>query len=281
MPIPFVGCFTTEVSARLAFLGLPDDTQSSFCRGPALAPARIRAAYDGDCYNATTELGIDVSASVLDLGDLPSSNTFAETAARYRDAVGEQIARRRAVFCAGGDHAVTVPVVAAFALLGEPIHVVQIDAHPDLYDEYEGSRTSHACVAARLLEMSHVASITQLGVRAMNAAQIRVARQHESRLRIHTADSLDELPAIDGSPVFVSIDLDGFDPAYAPGVSHPVPGGLTSRQVFRWLHRLRARLAGMDVVELNPTRDHNDRTAILAGRLLHEGMGLALTQRGG
>jgi arginase family enzyme len=60
-----------------------------------------------------------------------------------------------------------------------------------------------------------------------------------------------------------------------------VPGGLSPRQVFRWLHRLRGRLAGMDVVELNPTRDRDDHTAVLAGRLLHEGMGLALAQRGG
>jgi agmatinase len=281
MAIPFVGCFTHDASARLAFLGLPDDSQSSYRRGPALAPARIREAYDGECYNATTELGVDVSNAVLDLGDVPSLGTFAETAARYRERVAEQITRRRAVFCAGGDHAVTVPVVAAFAVLGEPIHVVQIDAHPDLYDEYEGSRTSHACVAARLLEMPHVASITQLGVRAMNAAQLRIAREQESRLRIHTADSLDELPAIEASPLFVSVDLDGFDPAFAPGVSHPVPGGLTPRQVFRWLHRLRGRLAGMDVVELNPTRDRNDQTAVLAARLLHEGMGIALAQRGG
>jgi arginase family enzyme len=78
-----------------------------------------------------------------------------------------------------------------------------------------------------------------------------------------------------GAPVYLTVDLDGFDPAYAPGVSHPVPGGLTPRQVLNFIQNAPWKLVGMDVVEVNPDWDVNDQTAILAARVLHEGMGIA------
>ncbi len=283
--IPFAGCFATEPDPTLplAFVGLPCDSQSSFRRGPAAAPARIRSAYDGRCYHATTELGADVEGLVSDLGDWYPSDDWERTQAEYRTRAENLFLSERVPFFAGGDHAVTVPVVSSLEARDEPIHVVQFDAHPDLYPVYDGDPASHACVAARLLEMEHVASLTQIGVRALNRPQLEVARRHGGRLALLEArdpirqDDLGHIPP--EARVYVTLDLDVFDPAFAPGVSHAVPGGLTPRHVLRLLHEAGWSLVGMDVVELNPYRDERDRTAVLAARLLHEGMGLALGGR--
>ncbi|MFQ5709998.1 MAG: agmatinase [bacterium] len=279
---PFAGCFAsdenTRVSLPLVFVGLPDDSQSSFRRGSAKAPARIRAAYDGYCYNATTEAGVDLQGKVADFGDMLSEESWQQTAASYRTFVCTLLVARKVPFFAGGDHAVTVPVVAALATLKRPVHVIQFDAHPDLYPVYEGTGDSHACVAARLLEMKHVASVTQIGIRASNAEQAEALVQYPHRLRQYEArDLTGDLPALPhipaGAAVYLTIDLDAFDPAFAPGVAHPVPGGLTPRQVLNFLQRLDWQVVGADVVEVNPELDLNDRTAILAARLLHQVMG--------
>jgi agmatinase len=282
-PIAFAGCLTSSTPApqagQLALVGLPDDSQSSFLRGPAEGPCSIRSEYDGRCYNSVTELGVDLAGLVFDGGDWPSGASFEETRNNYRERASALFERGVIPFFAGGDHAVTIPIGEALTALGKPVHVVQIDAHPDLYPELDGSPRSHACVAARLLEMNHIASVTQYGIRTLNRIQQAVADRHGRLTMFHARELMGELPApppIDEhSAVYVSVDLDGIDPAFAPGVSHPVPGGLSSRQVLNLLQSLPGKLVGMDVVELNPSRDHGGNTAVLAARLLHEGMGVA------
>jgi agmatinase len=285
--IPFAGCFTKDLEAqrkcRLVFAGLPDDSQSSYRIGCARGPERIRHAYDGNCYNATTESGVDLSGAVADLGDLPSQSSWERTAQHYREFAESLFRTGKISFFAGGDHAVTVPIVEARAIIDKPIHVVQIDAHPDLYPEFEGNRHSHACTAARLLEMSHVASITQLGIRTLNPTQAKQVERYRDRLHVYFARDLPgELPPLSHIPpnasVYLTVDLDGFDPAFAPGVSHPVPGGLSSRQVLDFIQKAQWKMAGMDVVEVNPDLDVNEQTAILAARVLHEGMGYAASK---
>jgi agmatinase len=285
--VPFAGCFATASAKQnttpLVFAGLPDDSQSSFRRGSVHGPQRIRSAYDGNCYNATTESGVDLTSTVADLGDLPSKSSWELTARSYQEFAARLFQSGKTPFFAGGDHAVTVPIIAALAELGEPVHIIQIDAHPDLYLNYEGSRSSHACTIARALEMSHVASVTQLGIRTMNTSQMPQFERYRDRIHMLGArdltGALPELSHIlNGAPVYMTIDLDGLDPAFAPGVSHPVPGGLTPRQVLNFVQKAPWKLVGMDVVEVNPDLDVNDQTAILAARLLHESMGYAARQ---
>ncbi|MFQ5674777.1 MAG: agmatinase [bacterium] len=288
--IPFAGCFTRHPAqknkSKLVFVGLPDDSQSSYCHACSRAPEHIRRAYNGHCYNSTTESGIDLSEVVNDLGDVASKNNWKKTAQSYRECAETLFGEGKIPFFAGGDHAVTVPIVEALAVLKRPIHVVQIDAHPDLYPEFEGSRSSHACTAARMLEMEHVHAITQIGIRTMNKAQAKQADIHRNRLTIISAhtfrqETLNSLFISNNTAVYLTLDMDAFDPAFAPGVSHPVPGGLTSRQVLDFVQNLHGNLVGMDVVEVNPELDVNDQTAILAARLLHESMGIVYSQLNG
>ena len=282
--IPFGGCFTTDSesqkNSKLVFVGLPDDQQSSYLQGCAQAPDSIRYAYDGNSYNSTTESGVDLAKAVLDLGNWPPQSSWDLTAQSYYEKAQFLFRDGKIPFFAGGDHAVTIPIAKALDVLNQPIHIVQIDAHPDIYPELGGNPYSHACVASRLLEYEHIASITQIGIRTMNKVQKEVANKFRNRVHLLPARELSEqLPSLlhipTGAPVYLTIDLDGLDPAFAPGVSHPVPGGLSSRQVLNIIQQARWNLVGMDVVELNPNRDVNNQTAILAARLLHEGMGYA------
>ncbi|MEY3255174.1 MAG: hypothetical protein RLZZ29_305 [Cyanobacteriota bacterium] len=283
--IPFAGCFATDsenqINSKLVFVGLPDDQQSSYLKGCAQAPNIIRDAYDGYSYNSTTDSGIDLAASVIDLGDWLPENSGDLTVESYYQQARSLFLAGKIPFFAGGDHAVTIPIGKALDTLGQPIHIIQIDAHPDMYPEMGGSIYSHACVASRLLEYDHIASITQIGIRTMNRVQQEVVDKFSDRLHLFPARELSEkLPSLShipiGAPVYLTIDLDGIDPAFAPGVSNPVPGGLSSRQVLNLIQQGHWRLVGMDVVELNPDRDVNNQTAFLAARLLHEGMGYTM-----
>ncbi len=263
-----------------------DATQSTYRDRCAEAPPAIRAAYDGDCYNTVSETGVDCAASVADRGDLrPEPADFPANAGRYTAAVRAELAHRRVPFVLGGDHAITPALVAAYAG-GEPVHVVQWDAHPDMYPDFAGNRDSHACVAARLLDMSHVATVTQIGIRTETSVQRNVreaaggrvaqipAWEAERRTRF-----LSHLP--ERSAIYLTVDMDGFDPAFAPAVAHPVPGGLSGRAGLDLVREIGVsghRLVGMDVVEACPD-DRDNRTLILAARLIHEGVATVVSRR--
>lgn len=281
-PIPLAGIVHPDPkqSSPWVVLGIADDSQSTYMHGPSEAPARIREAYDGRCFNSTTETGVELAHAVVDRGDLKPLQTWHSSAELYTRTIETICYAGQTPFVIGGDHAVTVPVLAGFASIATPIHVIQIDAHPDLYADFEGNPDSHACTAARLLEMAHVESVTQLGVRTLNSEQQLQVDHYADRLHILEARQLTgAVPRLghipDGAAVYLTIDMDGFDPSIAPGVSHPVPGGLHSRQILQLIQQGHWTLVGMDVVEVNPLRDVNDQTSILAGRLLHEALGYA------
>ena len=184
-------------------------------------------------------------------------------------------------FFLGGDHAVTIPAAAGLAALNRPVQVIQLDAHPDLYPDYDGDRFSHACTAARLLEMDHIAGLTQIGVRTMNRVQAEAVDRAGERIRIVPAAELalgSDLFALikPDDAVYITVDMDALDPAFAPGVNHPTPGGLTSRQILDIIRTVPGRLVGLDVVEVNPARDVAGLTALTAGRLLVHGFARAL-----
>ncbi|MEE9264130.1 MAG: arginase family protein, partial [Vicinamibacteria bacterium] len=116
-PIPFAGCFRNDSSpdSNLVFVGIPDDSQSSYRVGCAAGPKAIRRAYDGRSFNSTTESGVDLEASITDLGDLPPEKTWEASARKYRTRIDDLLRKDQTPFVAGGDHAVTVPVLEAFA----------------------------------------------------------------------------------------------------------------------------------------------------------------------
>ncbi|NNE96725.1 MAG: agmatinase, partial [Acidimicrobiales bacterium] len=176
----------------------------------------------------------------------------------------------------GGDHAVTWPLLQHLSDRHKTVTIVHFDAHPDLYDELDGSRLSHACPFARIMEEGLATRLLQFGIRTMTRHQ--AAQVERFGVEVHTAAMWDgALPEISG-PVYVSIDMDALDPAFAPGVSHHEPGGLTTRQILNALHLLGGmdvEVVGADLVELNPDRDLNGVSAMVAAKLVRELLVLA------
>jgi arginase family enzyme len=165
--------------------------------------------------------------------------------------------------------------VRAVAARHTGLTILHIDAHPDLYDEFDGNRRSHACPFARIMEEGLAKRLVQVGVRAMNPHQ----RAQADRFGVEVIPMREVRPdlALDLSgPVYVSLDLDALDPAYAPGVSHHEPGGLSVRDVLHLLAGVEAPISGADIVEYNPIRDHADMTAMVAVKFYKELVGSML-----
>ena len=255
---------------RVALLGVPWDERSSFLRGAALAPAAIREALRSPSTNLSTESGLDLDADprFADAGDLdiPAGDAALDA---IQEGAAKVLASGARLLALGGDHAVTYPLVRAHAARHPGLTLVHLDAHPDLYDEFEGDRLSHACPFARILEAGLVRRLVQVGIRTMNAPQ-RAQAERFGTERIETKEWTPGLTLETAGPVYVSIDLDVLDPAFAPGVSHPEPGGPSTRDVIGFLQRLRGRVVGADVVELNPARDPAGLTARVAAKLVKE-----------
>jgi len=251
-------------------IGIPWDINSSFLRGAAAAPPLVRQALFSASSNTWTESLVDISAPgrLTDAGDLslPESD---EAIGSIEDAISRLILNGGSPLAVGGDHAVTYPILRALGPRFPGLTILHIDAHPDLYDQFEGSRFSHACPFARVMEGGLAARLVQVGVRTTNRHQDEQAR----RFGVETIDMRAWVrgarPELAG-PLYVSIDLDGLDPAFAPGVSHPEPGGLTVRDAIGLVQALPERPVGADVVEFNPSRDPLGLTAHAAAKLVKE-----------
>jgi arginase len=254
----------------VVLLGIPFDEHSSFISGAALAPPRIREALYSDETNLSTESGDDLGREprLKDLGDLRLERG-ATALAQIERTVAALLERGARVLSLGGDHALTLPVVRAYARRYERLNILHLDAHPDLYDEFEGDRYSHACPFARIMEEGLASRLLQVGIRTMNPHQQAQAR----RLGVEVVDMRQWGPGfrlrLDG-PLYLSLDLDVLDPAFAPGVSHHEPGGLSTRELIRLIQGLETAVVGADIVEFNPERDVVGVTAMVAAKMVKE-----------
>lgn len=250
-------------------LGLPTDEASSFARGSAEGPDAIRAALHSESSNLWTETGVDLGSGSLvrDLGDANLSGG-SDARAEIERMVSEQLAMGSRVLSLGGDHSVSYPILSAYGARFADLTVVQIDAHPDLYDEFDGGRYSHACPFARVMEDGLAKRLIQIGIRTANAHQLEQAERFGVEI-VPRSGWLDLQSLEIEPPVYLSVDLDGLDPAFAPGVTHPEAGGLTTNEALELVWRLPGPV-GADVVELNPSRDLGNLTAVAAAKLVKE-----------
>jgi agmatinase len=251
-------------------LGAPYDASSSYRRGAAGAPPRVREALASPAGNPWSEDLRDLSrpGSYEDAGDLvllPDESARTE----IEQGVAALLEQGRRPVVLGGDHSISWPVLRAVRRRNSRLSILHVDAHPDLYDEFEGDRASHACPFARIMEEGLADQLVQVGIRAMTGHQAEQA----SRFGVETID----MRAWSAGrrfnlrhPVYISIDLDALDPAYAPGVSHREPGGLSMREVLSLIQGISLPIVGADVVEYNPDADIGELTAGLAAKLVKE-----------
>jgi agmatinase len=277
MMTDFGGAIKRSSRYELAIIGIPFDEKSSYLRGAAEGPGAIRAASTGRARNPETELGIDLEHDtvMVDLGDVDTSGDVDKTFREIETAVAAVLKKKARPIILGGDHSISYPILKAMAKTYRALDILHFDAHPDLYEDLYGDRLSHACPFARIMEDGLAESLVQVGVRAATANQRASARRHAVRM-VEMKDFRDGLVLSFKNPLYISFDLDSLDPAFAPGVSHHEAGGLTTRQVIDLIHRLKARVVGLDVVELNPSRDPSGITAAAAVKIIKEVAGLMI-----
>jgi len=251
----------------VAVVGFPFDGNYSYLPGAGEGPSQILAALHSDSTNTAAESVRDLAdeTGFIEIGTVAVPDYFSMT-----DITRSLLERGARPIILGGEHSITFPIVKAFAEKYGQLSIVQFDAHPDLYHEFGGNAHSHACPFARIMENGLARRLIQVGIRTLVPHQKRQAERfgvemHAMRQLRHRVPRL----KIDG-PVYISLDLDVLDPAFAPGLSHYEPGGLSVRDVIDMLQDLEADVVGADIVELNPSRDINGMTAMAGAKLLKE-----------
>jgi arginase len=253
-------------------LGIPFDAQSSYLRGAGDAPPKIRKALACDASNSWSELAVDLGQAGVygDAGDLTFTEKNAFAAIELK--VGELIEQGKRPVSLGGDHSITFPIVKAVARRYPELTIFHFDAHPDLYEDFEGNRLSHACPFARIMEAGLAKRLVQVGIRTLNRHQ----REQAERFGVDVVE-MRGLPAYGklkaAGPVYITFDIDVLDPAFAPGISHREPGGMSVREAIAHLHAIEGEIVGADLVEYNPLQDVAGVTATVAAKILKEILG--------
>lgn len=251
--------------SKINLQGIQFDEKSSFQKGPRLAPPVIRNTLYSDSANLFAEnLRSIEELDIEDKGDFEIAEYFDIESITSRNLTSDD-----KLLTLGGDHSITFPVIKAFSEKYPTLDILHIDAHSDLYDEFEGDKYSHACPFARIMEGGYANRLVQVGIRTLTQHQAEQAEKFN--VEIHQMKNLN-LSAIGlfKNPLYISLDMDAFDPAFAPGVSHHEPGGLSSRQVIDLIQSLDANIVGADIVEYNPEKDWHDMTAFLAAKMMRE-----------
>ena len=264
----------------IGLLGIPHDENSSYLRGPAEAPPLIRKELRWDGGNMWTETGVDLDAEVefRDHGDIrfePGRDAWEEIEER----VGRAIGPGDPLISLGGDHAITHPVMRAVRRRHQKLTILHFDAHPDTYHDFEGNPRSHASPFARIMEEKLADRLIQIGIRTMT----RHLREQAARFGVETIEARhfrDDVRIGWTMPVYISVDMDALDPAYAPGVSHREPGGLSPRQIVNLIQAIDQPIVGADVVEYNPRCDISGVTVSVAVKLVKEIAGMMVRTAG-
>lgn len=250
---------------KIAIQGILYDEKSSYLKGPALAPPLIRKAYTSDSANYFSESGLEISPDTLvDKGDFEIENYFDIEAITLNN-----LEANLPLLTLGGDHSITYPILKAFNKVYGAVDILHIDSHADLYDSFEGDKHSHACPFARIMENKLSNRLVQIGIRTISTHQREQAKKFDVEILEMKEFSLSALPKFD-NPIYLSLDLDALDPAFAPGVSHHEPGGLSTREIIQIIGNIEMPILGADIVEYNPTRDINAMTAMVSAKFLRE-----------
>lgn len=268
----FLGCESEYGDARIVVFGAPFDGTTSFRPGARFASASMR----GDSYGLETyspyqdrDLG-DIAVS--DGGDLelPFGNT--EKVLGLIEAYTTGIVSDGKIPCMiGGEHLVTLGAVRAAVKTHPELHVLHLDAHADLREDYLGERLSHATVMRRVWELTGDGRIHQFGIRSGTREEFQWAKTHVTTRRYDLNGLADTVARITGKPVYVSVDLDVLDPSVFPGTGTPEPGGVGFMELLDAILALRGlTIVGADITELSPVYDQSGASTATACKVLRE-----------
>ncbi len=270
--------------ANVVFIGAPLDVTASYRPGYRFAPAKIReASANLETYLMSTEVDVFERLNISDLGDIVVTPTDLEkTGARITSVVKRVSEDGKIPALIGGEHTITYFALKAF----RDVFVIHLDAHRDLRDEYLGDKLCHATVMRRALDNLSPKKLVQIGVRSCSKEEAEFAR--DVGLVDYTSEQVMDNPKrvvsgvkkmVGSSRVYLTIDIDVLDPAFAPGVSTPEPGGLTTVELLRLLRELgKLNISAFDVVELVPPHD-DGTTAFAAAKIIYELLAVLATPK--
>jgi len=277
--------------ANLCVVGFPWDLSSTFRKGVHEAPSVIRKIAKAEFYGDFTGDGVDLTRiwRVFDYGDVEAAKSTDEMRKRVYDVIRDLYNDELRFLFLGGDHLITYFIFHALTQLSkENWALIYLDAHLDLEEEYKGDRYSHGSVVKRLVEETNLRaeSVVEVGIRAPLPSELEFA--DDVGIRIVSTVEFERLGASDAAKqvlkflpkdvekVYLSIDLDILDPAYAPGLTYPEPGGISTRSLLDFIHGLKElEIVAFDVVELCPPYDNRSSiTAIGATKIILETLGV-------
>lgn len=278
----------SKEEAKICIMGVPFDNAVSLNKGAAKAPEVMRNL-SVDMSDVNEDDTIIADGILYDIGDIPVELNWEKYYAKVADEAYELMKSDKFCLFIGGDHSVTIPLHKAFGKYQKEkkdnakIGIIHFDAHYDLCDEYDGHKWSHACTEARSLE--DVISGEDLfftGIRVAEVSELEALEKNPGITVVKAKDvHKDGVEAVfekmkekfrDYDAVYLTIDIDVLDPAYAPGTGTPQPGGLTSLQLIQ-LFRMMIRelpIKAMDIVEVAPELDVNNITSWAALRIISE-----------
>lgn len=275
---------TEYARCSLALLGVPLDETVSFRPGTRFGPGRIRdVSVVLEEYSPLLDADL-ADVAFCDLGDLalPMGHLTAALE-RIQRAAGQLLEDGKTPVFLGGEHALTPACVKAAVQRFPDLAVLQFDAHADLRDDYLGVRESHACTMRRVAEVVGFGRVAQVGLRSGTREEFALARREGTFFPGPLEEAVGPaLRRLGSRPVYLTVDIDVLDPAYAPGVGTPEPAGASPGEVLAALRRVfqQAHVVAVDVVEVCPPHDHGDGTAVLAAKLIREIL-LLLSRREG
>jgi arginase len=259
-----------EIQKKLALIGIRYDENSSFMKGAADAPPQIRAALRSEAWHLTSESGVDLSADNIffDAGDIePVAGS--DMISLIEQSIQTLLNDNLSPISLGGDHSITYPIVKALSRKYSDLSILHFDAHPDLYQDFQNNPYSHASPFARIMEQKLAKRLVQVGIRTINAHQREQIERYD--VEVFGPHEWEAARGLEfDSPVYISFDIDGLDPAFAPGVSHREPGGLSTRQAIDIIQAMKGAVVGADIVEFNPRMDPLLMTGTVCAKLLKE-----------
>jgi len=261
----------SHTNNQIVLLGICSDENSSHLKGTAKAPPLIRKALHNGSANLTAENGISLADTAIftDIGDFEIA-AGKESFMAIEEKISPILQQGNLPLTLGGDHAITYPIMRAIAKHHPSVTILHFDAHPDLYEELDGNRLSHACPFARIMEEGLASRLIQVGIRTLNLHQKQQAEKFSVEVHEMSTFDIAQFALNLSGPVYISFDIDALDPAFAPGVSHFEPGGLSVRDVLTIIQKINVPIIGADIVEYNPVNDINNMTAMVAAKLVKE-----------
>ncbi len=276
--LKFAGSHSDYEDSEFVILGVPFDKTSSFRAGSRDAPEQIRkSSFCFEPYMMEYDVSlndIDIhDAGDIDVDDFESPKDVGDL---LQKKIRRIISEEKDLIVIGGEHSITPFVVESYKDHYPKLNVLIVDAHMDYRDTYEGMKRSHATCSRRVSESVGLDGLKIIGARSMSIEESREDRlpeYHTSKSILEDDDVLQKIIDETRYPLYLSIDMDGIDPSYAPGVGNPEPFGLTSKHIKKLVSGLADKIVGLDIMETNPKYDASEVTSNLASRLIYEYIG--------